>query len=52
MTLPLEEKRERVILAFYELYAATKSFNVDTDKREERADVGDDFYNIISELGL
>lgn len=52
MLILLEEKRNRVILALYKLYVATKSVNVDTDRLEAQADVGDNFYNILRELGL
>jgi hypothetical protein len=50
-TLPLEEKRNRVILALYEL-RSTKGEHVDTDELRQLADVGTDFYPILRELGL
>ena len=49
-TLPLEEKRNKVILALYHLHT-TKGQHVDTDELEELSDVGLDFYRILREVG-
>jgi len=49
-TLPLEENRNKVILALYDLHT-TKGPHVDTAELRERADVGTDFYPILREVG-
>ena len=49
-TLPLEERRNKVILALYHLHT-TKGPHVDTDELEELSDVGLDFYPILREVG-
>ncbi len=49
-TLPLEEKRNRMILTLYELHS-TKGPHVDTDELRRVADVGNDFYPILREVG-
>jgi hypothetical protein len=49
--LPTEEKRNRVLLALYQLHN-TASPHVNVSELKEFADVGDDFYNILKYLGV
>lgn len=49
--LPTEEKRDRVLLALYQLHS-TVSPHVNVSELKELADVGDDFYNILKYLGV
>lgn len=50
MTLPLQEKRNRVLGAAYELNS--KSPHIDVDALEELAEVGTEFYNILRYFGV
>ena len=50
MTLPLEEKRNRTLLAAYELNS--KSPHIHVDELEELANVGTEFYNILRYFGI
>jgi hypothetical protein len=49
--LPLEEKRNKLILALYELYRTTGSPVVKTEQLRSLADVDPDFYSILREVG-
>ena len=50
-SLPLEDKRNRLIIALYEL-RAEKGEHVKTEELRKRADVGTDFYPLLRELGV
>src|SRR5947209_5417025 len=49
--LPTEEKRNRVLLALYQLHSIVSPY-VNVSELKELADVGDDFYNILKYLGV
>jgi pyrimidine deaminase RibD-like protein len=49
-SLPIEEKRNRVLLTLYKLHT-TDSPHVDVYKLQELADVGTDYYDILRYLG-
>jgi uncharacterized protein YqfB (UPF0267 family) len=49
-TLPIEEKRIRVLLSLYQLHT-TVSPHVDVEDLEKLADVGGDYYEILRYLG-
>lgn len=50
MTLPLEEKRNRVLVTAYELNS--KSPHIDVDELEQLADVGIEFFTILRYFGV
>lgn len=50
-TLPLEEKRNKLILALYGLHT-TKGPHIDIAELREQADVGTDFYPVLREIGI
>src|SRR5260370_4483112 len=50
-TLPLEDKRNRLILALYEI-RAEKGEHVKTEELRARVDIGTDFYPLLRELGV
>jgi hypothetical protein len=49
-TLLMEEKRNRLLLALYEL-STTKSPHVDVDELEKLTDVGPEFYDLLRDMG-
>lgn len=48
--LPLEEKRNRVLLSLYDLHT-TKGAHVNVDELRKSSDVGKDFYPILRHIG-
>ncbi len=49
-SLPLEEKRMRVLLGLYHLHS-TQGVHVDVEELEKLADVGSDYYDILRYFG-